>query len=134
MLIIMAGRARGLTAFDSLNGMHIIEGKPQFGAYLLIGMVQRAKECAYFELVESDEKHALWITKRKGSKTEMRRLYTIEQAKTAELVRPTRSGQASNWMKHPEDMLIKTAGAKLTRAAWAYITSGAVAAEELGYE
>ena len=129
MMIIMAGRARGLTAFDSLNGMHIIEGQPRFGAYLLIGMVQRAKECAYFELVESDQSHALWISKRKGSKTEQRRGYSVEDARRAELVRPR-----SNWEKHPEDMCIKTAGAKLTRAAWAFITSGAVAAEEMGYE
>lgn len=129
MMIIMAGRSRGLTAFDALNGMHIIEGKPVFGAYLLIGMVQREKRCAYFELVESDEKHAKWITKRKGSKVEQARVYSIENAAKAGLVR-----DKSNWDRHPEDMLIKTAGAKLTRAAWADVTSGAVAAEEMGYE
>lgn len=134
MMIIMAGRSRGLTAFDALNGMHIIEGKPVFGAYLLIGMVLRDKRCAYLELVESDTKHALWITKRKGSKNEQRRLYTIEDATAAGLLRPTRNGNPSNWEKHPEDLLIKTAGAKLTRAAWADVTSGAVAAEEMGYE
>lgn len=134
MMIIMAGRSRGLTAFDALNGMHIIEGKPVFGAYLLIGMVLRDKRCAYLELVESDTKHALWITKRKGSKNEQSRLYTIEDATAAGLLRPTRNGNPSNWEKHPEDLLIKTAGAKLTRAAWADVTSGAVAAEEMGYE
>src|SRR5262249_38224369 len=106
-----------------------IEGKPVFGAYLLIGTVQRDKRCAYFELVESDEKHAKWITKRKGSKIEQWRIYTIETAAKAGLVRAR-----SRWDKHPEDMLIKRAGGKLTRGAWADVTSGAVAAEEMGYE
>lgn len=135
MMIILAGRSRGLTAFDALNGMHIIEGKPVFGAYLLIGMVQGDKQrCAYFELAESDESHAVWITKRKGGKVEQRRAYTIEQAEKAGLLRPTSKGAPSNWTKHPEDFLIKASGAKLTRAVYADITSGAVAAEELGYE
>lgn len=134
MMIIMAGRSRNLTAFDALNGMHIIEGKPCYGAYLLIGMVQAHPSVEYFELAESDEKHALWIAKRKKSKLEQRRLYTIDQAKAAGLVRETYNGKASNWQKNPEDMLIKTAGAKLTRGPFAYITSGAVAAEEMGYE
>ena len=134
MMIIMAGRSRNLTAFDALNGMHIIEGKPCYGAYLLIGMVQAHPSVEYFELAESDEKHALWIAKRKKSKREQRRLYTIDQAKAAGLVRETFNGKPSNWQKNPEDMLIKTAGAKLTRGPFAYITSGAVAAEEMGYE
>lgn len=135
MMIIMAGRSRGLAAFDALNGMHIIEGKPVFGAYLLIGMVQGDKRrCLYFELVESDEKHAKWITKRKGGKVEQSRTYTIEQADKAGLLRPTLKGAPSNWTKHPEDFLIKASGAKLTRAVYADITSGAVAAEEMGYE
>ncbi len=134
MMLILAGRSRGLTAFDALNGMHIIEGKPVFGAWLLIGMVQSHASVEYFELAGNDDKHAVWIAKKKRGKREQKMVYTIEDAQRAQLVRETHNGKPSNWHKHPKDMLIKTAGAKLTRAAFAYITSGAVAAEEMGYE
>lgn len=129
--VIIRGRELGLGALTALDCFHIVEGKPTPSAHFLISRARRHPDCEYIEFIQGDATFALWEGKtRHGKPIPLR--YTIEQASAADLLKPTRSGAPSNWIKRPDEMLRKTAGVQLSRIIAPGALMGLYSAEELG--
>ena len=112
---VLVGRELGIPAMASLRSIHIIDGKHSLSADLMVALVLKSGMAEYFQLVESTDKACTFETKRKGAPQPQRLSYTIEQAKQAGLLAPTRSGKPSNWQKMPKQMLRARAKSELAR-------------------
>lgn len=101
MLAIMAGRQRGMSVVDSLNGFDIIEGHVAPRAQLMMAWVLNSPVCEQFEYEseESDDTIAVFTVKRRGWARAKRVTYTIERAERAGLTGKT------NW-RYADDMLM----------------------------
>lgn len=130
MAIIMRGRSLGMDATTALSNFHVIEGKPTMHASLIVGLVLTSGKCEYFDLVETSEKIAVWVTKR-VSRPELKFSYTIEEANNAKLTGPTRSGKPSNWHTRPKTMLRWRAATELARAVYPDVITGLYTPDEL---
>jgi 5'-3' exonuclease len=129
--IIMRGKELGVGVTTSLAGFHLIEGKPCASADLIRSLAERHPDCEYFRLVESAPETATWETKHRSHPEPTRYTYTLDEAKQADLVRPSRNGKPSPWMTRPRDMVCKTAGSKLARIVYPGATIGLYAPEEM---
>jgi len=133
--VLMRGRELGISAGTALLGFHVIEGKPSASADLLRALAEGDPNCEYFMLVSSDDKHATWETKHKKHPRPKPFTYTIEQALLVpEYWKKDKWGNDPNWVKRPEDMLIKTAGSKLARLVYPRACLGLYCAEEMGLQ
>ncbi len=137
-MVIMAGRERGLPAFVALQNMHVVKGKVGCSAALLAAMVLSDPDCEYFELdtdpMWTNAKQATVISKKRSRPKEQRLTYTLEEAKTAGLVRShvDRNGDEScQWIKRPATMLRWAAFREAARAFWPHKTTGMYTPAEL---
>jgi hypothetical protein len=126
---IVAGEELGLGPMTSMQGFHIIKGKPAMSANLL-GVKAKQSGRYNFRPVEVDDKHAkiAWFENGKAvGHTE----FTIEQAKKAKLI-----AKDSGWEKYPEDLLFARALSRGVRRFCPEVTAGvpAYTPEELGAE
>lgn len=98
MVKIMAGAEVGLPAFQSMSGIHIIQGKPVMGAGLIASRVKGSGKYDY-RVVQMDEK-ACSIDFYQGNDKIGNSTFTIEDAKKA---------QTKNLEKFPKNMLFARA-------------------------
>jgi hypothetical protein len=129
--VIMTGRTMGLDALTSLRGMHIIEGKPQISAALMVGMVLRSGLAEYFECIESTDERATWETKRVGARKERKESFTMKDADVAGYTRKSNSGKPTQWQKGPRTMLRWRAAAELAREVYPDVVSNVYIPGEL---
>ncbi len=125
LMVMLRGKDYGLTPAASLEMLHVIEGKVSPPSQLIQAMAKRSPQCEYFAVKEATATSATIVTKRKGTPFEEYVTYTIDQAKTAGLMKP-----GGAWFKNPEDMLVARAAAKLARRVYPDATTGAYAQEE----
>lgn len=123
---VILGRELGLPAMSSLRTIHIIEGKHALSASLMVALVLKSGLAEYFEPVTFDDKHATFVTKRKGARNEVTLTHTIEMAAQAGLVK-----DKSNWLKIPTDMLVARAQSRLARMVYPDLLSGLYTPDEL---
>ena len=129
---MLLGRELGMPAMAALRSVHIIEGKHSLSADLMVALVLKSGMAEYFQLVESTDKACTFETKRQGAPEAARSIsYTIEQAKQAGLLAPTRSGKPSNWQKIPKQMLRARAKSELARLEYPDLLAGLYTPEEL---
>jgi hypothetical protein len=124
---IVAGEELGIGAMTSMQGIHIIKGKPSMSANLL-GVKVKQTERYNFRPVEVDDKHAKIAWFEHGEEVGYTE-FTIEQAKKAKLI-----AKDSGWEKYPEDMLFARALTRGIRRFCPEVTAGSPAytPEELG--
>ena len=128
---MLLGRELGMPAMAALRSVHVIEGKHSLSADLMVALVLRSGMAEYFSVVESTDALCTFETKRKGNPQPQRLTYTIEQAKQAGLLGPTRSGKPSNWDKMPLQMLRARAKSELARLEYPDLLAGLYTPEEL---
>ena len=131
MMAIVMGRELGLPAMTALRAIHVIKGKPVMSAQLIQGLCEQSKACRYFALVESTSELATYETHREGHPAPVRMSFSIDDANTAGLTRPSRSGEPTQWQKMPRTMLRWRCVAELARAVYPDVTMGVYTAEEL---
>jgi 5'-3' exonuclease len=131
LAVIMKGRSLGLDAVTSLTNFHIIEGKPSMSAQLIIGMVKASPLCRFFRLVKTTNELAVWETHRVGEPDPISLDWTIEDARTAQLTRGSRSGRPTQWDKMPRTMLRWRCGVELARAVYPDVVAGVYSTEEM---
>lgn len=126
---IVAGEELGLGPMTSMQGFHIIKGKPAMSANLL-GVKAKQSGRYNFRPVEVDDKHAkiIWF---EGAEKIGHSEFTIEQAEKAKLLT-----KDSGWEKYPEDLLFARALSRGVRRFCPEVTAGvpAYTPEELGAE
>lgn len=123
---IMVGRELGIPAMSSLRSIHNIEGRHALSAQLMVALILRSGFAEYFDPEEFDHQRAVFVTKRRGARKEIRLEHTIEMARTAQLVKPN-----SNWEKVPTDMLVARAQSRLARLVYPDIILNLYTADEL---
>ena len=125
IVILMTGNEIGLTAAQSLASIYVIENRPSLSAQLIAGLLLSRKDvCEYFDLVESDENQATYVTKRVG-RPEIRMTYSIDDAEAANLL------GKDNWKKNRKAMLRSRAASNLGRAVYPDILKGLATKEEI---
>jgi 5'-3' exonuclease len=129
--VIMRGREMGFGAATSLDVFHCIDGKVVPYAYLIIALAEQSPDCEYIYCVEQSATSATWETKNRRNPKPSLCTFTLEQARAADLAV---AGKKNGWAKNPEDMLVKSAGAKLARRVYRRETLGLVSIEEMGIE
>ena len=128
---ILLGRELGIPAMAALRSVHLIEGKHSLSADLMVALVLKSGMAEYFQQIESTDHECTFETKRKGNPHPQKLNYTIEQAKQAGLLAPTRSGKPSNWQKIPKQMLRARAKSELARLEYPDLLAGLYTPEEL---
>ena len=128
---MLLGRELGMPAMAALRSVHVIEGKHSLSADLMVALVLKSGMAEYFQLVESTDKACTFETKRKGAPQPQRLSFTIEDAKKADLLRPSRSGKPTQWDKMPKQMLRARAKSELARLEYPDLLAGLYTPEEL---
>ncbi len=123
--IIVAGRELGMTAMQSLRGIHIIEGKTVLSSDTMLALALRDERCEYFKIVASCAEVACFETKRRGAPEPTRMSFSIDEAKVAGLL------GKDNWRKYPAAMLRARCIAALARAVYPDIFMGVYEPDEL---
>ena len=98
---VMAGAEVGIPPFASMTGIHIIQGKPVFGASVVATLVKNDPRYDYRIASVHESACALdWYERGEKVGTSD---FTMEEAKKAGLV------NKDNWKKYPSDMLFARA-------------------------
>jgi hypothetical protein len=129
--IIIRGRELGLGALTSLDLFHIVEGRPTMSAHLIVGLVKQHPDCEYFQCVKHGTESATWRTRRKGEPEPTELTFTMDDARQADLLRPSRSGKPSQWDRRPKTMLRWSAGRELARLVYPDICGGIFSDDEI---
>ena len=125
LLVMMRGAELNLTVLQSLNSLHVINGKVGMSADLIVGRVKAHRLCRYFRLVESSDTKATYETLREGDPEPTRMTFTLDDAKRMGVL------GKDNWKMHTPDMLRARCKAKLSRAVYEDVVGGYYTPEEL---
>jgi hypothetical protein len=132
---VLAGRELGIGPFAAMSDIHIIEGKPVIGARILADLVRQSAVYDY-EVVEWTNERCAIDFYRHGQKLEPTVTFDQEDAKRAELDKPTRAGKPSNHTKFPRNMKFARAMSNGVGLHCPDLTAGApvYTPDELGVE
>jgi len=138
--VILRGRSLGLDATTALANFHVVEGKPTMSATLIVGLVLQSGKAEYFDLVETTDEQAVYVTRRKGSTKEVEMAFTVNDAVAAGLLERlrdgtlrgvSRSGKPSNWDKWRRPMLLARCSVQLSRAVYPDVCAGLYTPDEI---
>jgi hypothetical protein len=124
LVVIMTGHEYGLSPMQAMRGMYVQNGRAVFYADHMVALVRRSGLCETFHVVESNERRAVYETKRRGEPV-LRLEWTLEMAKRAGL------SNKDNWKGYPAAMLRARCKADLCRAAYEDVIQGIVTREEV---
>ena len=114
---IITGMELGLSPYQALRGIHVLNGRPVLAADLMVAVCLSSDRCEYFSLIESTDAIATYETKRRGGQA-TKLSWTMEQAKKAGL-----AGRGT-WAAHPAAMLRARCSAALARVAFPDLING----------
>lgn len=121
------GKELGLSPMVALNNIAVVNGKPTLSTDIMHAIARKSPRYHGIQWVQQDEKRAECIVEMvnpDGTKEEVRGLYTIEDAKRADLLKK------DNWQKYPQRMLKHRALSFALRDAFPDILSGLLSADE----
>jgi len=137
---IMAGGAMGFDPFASMNGIHIIQGKPSMGAGLIAAAIDRHTEYDY-EVLEHDTKQCVikFLKRRNGEWVQAGvSSFTMEDARIAKVwngkdKKMEALADRPTWKSYPRNMLYARAMSNGARWYCAGVFGGSVyTPEEMG--
>lgn len=129
MIAIMRGLEVGLTPFQALDKIAIVNGRPTIWGDGALGLVRGSGLCEYVKETvehEGDKRTATCETKRKGEREPIRRTFSVADAKKAGLW-----GKAGPWTQFADRMLSMRARAFCLRDGFADVLGGLYLKEEL---
>lgn len=138
--VILRGRSLGLDATTALANFHVVEGKPTMSATLIVGLVMQSGKAEYFDLLETTDERAEYVTRRKGSTKEIHLAFTVDDAIAAGVLERLRdgtlrgvskSGKPSNWDKWRRTMLRHRCAVELARAVYPDVCAGLYTPDEI---
>ncbi len=138
--VVLRGRSLGLDATTALANFHVVEGKPTMHATLIVGLVLQSGKADYFDVVETTDDRAVYVTRRKGSTKEVEMAFTVEDAVNAGVLERqrdgslrgvSRSGKPSNWDKWRRTMLRHRCAVELARAVYPDVCAGLYTPDEV---
>jgi hypothetical protein len=124
--IVAYGRAVGMEAAIAILSIQVIEGKPCLPSEKMVALIMGSPVCEWWLVEETTPERATVSTQRRGVPRAQSITFTIEEAKAAGLLAPTRSGKPSNWQKYPSAMLRARATSALARMVYPDVLGGLV--------
>jgi hypothetical protein len=123
------GMTLGLYAIQSLNLIDAIPGadgskRPALRAKLKVAIIRRSPVCEYFRCVESTDKQATYVAKRKGN-PEISYTYTWDEAVKAGYTKK------NNYQENPRAMLRARSSSNLAELEFPDVTGGIDTVEDL---
>lgn len=125
-MLVAFGSTRGLKWSQSLMELSVIKGKVTASAQLLHAWCASSPECEQFDVIEATPKQATIRVKRRGWTESRDFTYTLEEAKTAGIMR-----QGGAWFTNPRAMCVARARSSAARLWFPEVVSGVYAAEEI---
>lgn len=125
LMILLTGAELGLSAMQSLRGIHVVKGRPVLAADTMGAVVRKSGICETLHLVESTDERCTYKTKRKDDTREESVTWTMEDAKRARL-------DGDNWKKYPKAMLRARALSAICRAVYPDVVAGLYDPDEMG--
>lgn len=105
LIIVAYGKELGLSPFEALTNIYVVDAKPSLSARLMRAIVQRRFPKAYFKVTEmSDKRGAMLVGQTKDMAFEYE--FTQEEAKKAGLWGHPKKPV---WSKYPKNMLLNRA-------------------------
>lgn len=119
LVIMLTGRDLGLSAMQSLRGIHVVQGKPVVSSDALVAAVLASGLCEYWQPIETSNESCTIETKRIGEHSKpVRATWTLADAKRAGL-----TGKAV-WQQYPRDMLRHRCAGGLAREVYPDVALG----------
>jgi hypothetical protein len=104
---VLAGREMGFGPFASVNGVHIVEGKPSIGANLMAAAVKGSGRYNYRVKCMDDTSCEIEFFEH-GESIGVSS-FTMDDAKKANVSFKSRNGNPTSWAKFPRNMLFARA-------------------------
>jgi hypothetical protein len=123
-IIMATGQELGLSPMQSMRGIHIVEGKPVLSADMIGALCKKSPLCKYFRQLESTVERAVFETWRAGDPEATRGVFTIEDARRAEL-----AGR-NTWKRYPAAMLRARCVSALARTVYPDLLLGVYCDDE----
>jgi hypothetical protein len=125
---ILSGRELGIGPMTALRHVQMVKGTPTLSAEYKRARVLAAGH--EFDVLELNTQRCRVSGRRKGSnKPPLEVTYTMDDAKTAGLLTPSRSGRPGAWQTRPRRMLFARAGSELCDFLFADVVNGLPTAE-----
>ena len=128
LVAMMWSNELGVTIMQGIQNIAVINGKPSIYGDLAVGLVWASGLCEDFkEYIEGkgDERVAFCTSKRKGTKSEQTRTFSVADAKAAGLWH-----KKGPWTQYPNRMLQMRARGFLLRDLYADVMKGLITREE----
>lgn len=126
LTIIMTGMELGIAPATAMRGIYVIDGKPSLSADLMVAVLKgRPDVIARFDVLESNDKIARCVGRRRGSNTELEMEFTWEMAVKAGL------SNKSTYKNYPGPMLLARCKSRLARALAEDLLLGLYTPDEL---
>lgn len=116
--VLLKGHELGLTPMQATAALHIIDGKVELSAQLIVSLIRKSGLCDYWMLIESTADIATYETLRKGDPAPIRMSYTRQEAIDAGL-----AGK-DNWRRMMPIMLRRRCQTTIGREVYPEITLG----------
>lgn len=128
---LQCGYDLGLKMTQSLQELHIVNGKMGMSAKLMAGLIHQSGVCTNFNISYegkeyNDDFKAVVTAKRYGSGDELRTEFSVADAKRACLW-----NKAGSWTTYPKDMLTNRAISRQGRFNFSDVTGGLYTVDEL---
>lgn len=131
---ILAGRALGLNAMQSLMGINIIENRPCMDAALMHALCLQTSSCEMFEHMETTAERSVFKIKRREWSDAKLHTFTMDEAKQALLLDRGKDPKQNNWNKWPKRMLEARAKSSAARLYFPERCFGMFTADEISEE
>ena len=125
---ILTGRELGIGPLTSLRHVQVVKGTPTLSAeYKRARVLSAGHE---FDVLELTTQRCRVSGRRRGSnKPPLEITFTMDDAKTAGLLAPSKSGKPGAWQTRPRRMLFARAGSELCDFLFADVVNGLPTAE-----
>lgn len=130
LMVILAGRERGMQTQAALDAYHVIEGKPRMSSDLIRGLIMRSGKAKYFRCTERTATQATFETQRVDDDFVYKLTFTIQEGRAA-FSGTQEKWEKSGWGRNPADMCVARASSKLGRLAYADVVHNLISAEEV---
>ena len=133
--VLLKGHALGLHPMTAIGNINVIDGKAEVGALLMVSMIRKSGLCEFWRLKHSDDRAAVYVTKRVGDDAPVEFTYTIEEADQMGLLDKGRTDWArenNQWKKQPRTMLRRRCQSMLAREVYPDVVVGMYDHDELG--
>lgn len=131
--ILMLGRELGLEAWQSINGIDCIAGRPTLKPATMLALIYRFPQTEVVEIDAHDD-HCTVTMKRKGMKAHTATFSLLDASKitTKENNETKKLSEKYNWRSMPKVMCMWRAVAQCARAVFPDVIQGLYTPDELG--